>query len=186
MPESLKYVTPSMYADGTEIYASTKHGDEPVANLNCDLENVRKWMVQNRLQIHPTKTKYMYIGSSYNIKNNISSNPILINIIPVPRTENYTCLGVSQEERLTLEKHIGTICAKIRAGIGVLRRMKPFAPQETLKLIYEALVQRYFNYCSPLWDNCGTGLKDKLQKFQNRAARVISPTIFDLWMCLNH
>ena len=180
MPKSLKYVTPSMYADDTEIYASSKHGDELVANLNCDLENVRKWMVQNRLQIHPTKTKYMYIGSSYNIKNNISSNPILINNISVPRTENYTCLGVSLDERLTWEKHIDTICAKVGAGIGVMRRMKPFVPQETLKLIYEALVQPYFNYCSPLWDNCGIGLKDKLQKFQNRAARVITGSTYDI------
>ena len=180
MPKSLKYVTPSMYADDTEIYASSKHGDELVANLNCDLENVRKWMVQNRLQIHPTKTKCMYIGSSYNIKNNISSNPILINNISVPRTENYTCLGVSLDERLTWEKHIDTICAKVGAGIGVMRRMKPFVPQETLKLIYEALVQPYFNYCSPLWDNCGIGLKDKLQKFQNRAARVITGSTYDI------
>ena len=39
MPKSLKYVTPSMYADDTEIFASSKHGDDLVANLNCDLEN---------------------------------------------------------------------------------------------------------------------------------------------------
>ena len=86
------------------------------------------------------------------------------------------------------KKHIDTICVKVGAGIGVMRRMKPFVPQETLKLIYEALVQPYFNYCSPLWDNCGIGLKDKLQKFQNRTARVITgpPTTFDLLMCLIH
>ncbi len=73
MPKSLKYTTPSMYADDTEIYVSSKHCDELVANLNCDLDNVRKWMLQNKLQIHPTKTKYMYIGSPYNIKNKTSS-----------------------------------------------------------------------------------------------------------------
>ena len=73
MPKSLKYVTPSMYADDTEIYAYSKHCDELVANLNCDLDNVRKWMLQNKLQIHPTNTKYMYIGSPYNIKNNCAT-----------------------------------------------------------------------------------------------------------------
>ena len=119
MPKSLKYVTPSMYANDTEIYASSKHGDELVANLNCDLENVRQWMLQSRLQIHPTKTKYMYNGSSYNIKNKISSNPILINNVLVPRIGTYTCHGVSLDERLTWEKHIDTICAKVGAGIGV-------------------------------------------------------------------
>ena len=122
----------------------------------------------------------MYIGSSYNIKNKISRNLIVINNIPVPRTGTYTCLGVSLDERLTWEKHINTICAKVGAGIGVMRRMKPFVPPETLKLTYEALVQPYFNYCSPLWDNCGIGLKDKLQKFQNRVARVITGSTYDI------
>ena len=69
MPKSLKFCTPSMYADDTEIYTSAKDGDELVTNINSDLENVRKWMLQNKLQIHPTKTKHMYIGSSFNIKN---------------------------------------------------------------------------------------------------------------------
>ena len=61
-----------------------------------------------------------------------------------------------------------------------MRRMKPFVPSETLKLINESLVQPYFNYCSPLWDNCGIGLKDKLQKFQNRAAKVITGSTYDI------
>ena len=122
MPKSLKFCTPSMYADDTEIYTSAKDGDELVTNINSDLENVRKWMLQNKLQIHPTKTKHMYIGSSFNIKNKIAQNPILINNVPVPRTENYTCLGVDLDERLTWEKHIDNICAKVGAGIGFMRR----------------------------------------------------------------
>jgi hypothetical protein len=52
-----------MYADHTEIYASAKAGDELVTNINSDLENVRKWMLQNKLQIHPTKTKHVHVGS---------------------------------------------------------------------------------------------------------------------------
>ena len=94
-----------MYADDTEIYASSIHGDELAATVIMKMDGNRKWMLQNRLQIHPTKTKYMYIGSSYNIKNKISSNPILINNVPVPRTGTYTCLGVSLDERLTWKKH---------------------------------------------------------------------------------
>ena len=30
------------------------------------------------------------------------------------------------------------------------------------------------SYCSPLWDTCGKLLKDKLQRFQSRAARVLT------------
>ncbi len=99
----------------------------------------------------------------------------------MPRTETYTCLGVKLDERLTCmgKTYIDEIYAKVWAGIGVMRKMKPFVPLETLKLTYNALVQPYFNYCSPLWDNCRIGLRDKLQKFQNRAARVITGSTYD-------
>ncbi len=48
----------------------------------------------------------------------------------------------------------------IGAGIGVLKRTKPFVPEETLHIIYKALILPYFDYCSPLWDNCGIVLKE--------------------------
>ena len=99
---------------------------------------------------------------------------LLINNRSVPKIGTYICFAISLDERLTWEKHIDTICAKVGAGIGIMRRMKPFVPSETLKLTYEALVQPYFNYCNPLWNNCGIDLKDKLLKFQNRATRVIT------------
>ena len=87
-------------------YLSSKNCDDIVIKINLDLENIRKWMLRNKLQIHPTKSKYMFIGSAYNIKHKLSANPILINNVPIPRTENYICLGVNIDERLTWEKHI--------------------------------------------------------------------------------
>jgi hypothetical protein len=51
----------STYADDTEIYASAKDGDELVTNINSDLENVRKWMLQNKLSNSSNKDKtYLY------------------------------------------------------------------------------------------------------------------------------
>ena len=52
-------------------------------------------------------------------------------------------------------------------------------PNETLHIIYKALILPYFDYCSPLWDNCGIVLKEKLQRFQNRAARVLTGVSYD-------
>ena len=42
----------------------------------------------------------------------------------------YTCLGVSLDERLTWKKHIDTICAKVGAGIWVMKQMKPLYLQK--------------------------------------------------------
>ena len=39
--------------------------------------------------------------------------------------------------------------------------------------IYNALINPHFDYCSEVWDTLGVGLSNRLQKLQNRAARVI-------------
>jgi len=72
------------------------------------------------------------------------------------------------------------ICKKASAGIGASRRMKPFVPLCTLVTLYSSLIEPYFDYCSPLWDTCGKQLRDKLQKIQNRAGRVITCSSYDV------
>ena len=60
----------------------------------------------------------------------------------------------------SVKRSIDSICYKVSTGISALRRVKPFVPLLTLKMSYNAVVQPYFEYCSPLldiaeWDNCG-------------------------------
>jgi hypothetical protein len=121
----------------------------------------------------------MFIASSYNLINKIGNTPILMNNTPIPRTSKYTCLGMDIDEKLTWDAHIDSICSKVSAGIGAMKRIKPFVPPATLQTIYKALIQPYFD-CSPLWDTCGKTLQDKLQKFQSRAARVITGASYDI------
>ena len=46
---------------------------------------------------------------------------------------------------------------------------------DILHYIYNAfLVQPHFDYCSIVWGNCGETLSEKLQKLQNRAARILT------------
>ena len=157
MPDSLRHSIPSLYADDKEIFTSSENYDDLAAKVNIDLEITNRCMQKNKLQIHPTKSKYMIVGSSYNFKNKVSSNPILINNVPIPSINKYKCLGMTMDERMSWEEHINSICSKVSAGIGAMKRVKPFLPLPTLKMLYNAIIQPYFDYCSPLWDNCGLG-----------------------------
>jgi hypothetical protein len=49
----------------TGIYASSNKCDDLVVKVNFDLQNIRKWMIENKLQTHSNKSKHMFIGSSY-------------------------------------------------------------------------------------------------------------------------
>ena len=101
--------------------------------------------------------------------------PVVVNSIPVSRTDTNKCLGrFRSDEKLSWDSDIDMICKKTSAGIGAMKCIKPFIPVDTLEKVYKSLAQPYFEYCSLLWDNCGKLLKDKLQRFQSRAARVLS------------
>ena len=62
------------------------------------------------------------------------------------------------------------ICEKACAGIGALRRIKPFVPLHTLLTLLRSLIEPYFDCCSP----------PKLQKIQNRVGRVITGSSYDV------
>ena len=45
--------------------------------------------------------------------------------------------------------------------------------------VYNSLVQPHFDYCNVVWGNCSKNLSSKLQKLQNRAARVLTFSNYD-------
>ena len=182
LPECLRSTTPCMYADDTQIFSSSYDANELTIKLNSDLAHVRNWLIENnlKLQMHPSKSKFMFIGSSYNLNNKNTEKPVVVNNIPVSRTDTHKCLGVQVDEKLSWDSHIDMIYKKVSAGIGAMRRIKPFVPVDTLEKVYKSLVQPYFEYCSPPWDNYGKLLKDKLQRFQSLAARVLTGANYDI------
>ena len=55
----------------------------------------------------------------------------------------------------------------------------PFVSMHTAVAIYKGLIEPHFDYCSAVWDGLSQQLSDKLQKLQNRAARVITKSSYD-------
>ena len=45
--------------------------------------------------------------------------------------------------------------------------------------IYKGLIEPHFDYCSVVWDGLSQQLSEKLQKLQNRAARVITKSSYN-------
>ena len=173
LPDKLKKTTPCLYADDTQMFSSSNEYNELIDKLNFDLLQISDWLVSNKLQHHPTKIKYMTIRSSYNLTNKVHDYPVFLNNKPLCRTSSFECLGVLLDENLKWDKQIEKVLKKVGSGIAILRRAKHFIPVSSLQMIYNALIQPHFGYYSPLI-TCGTQLLDKLQIFQNRAARIIA------------
>ena len=67
-----------MYADNTQIFSSSYDANELVVKLNSDLAHVGNWLIENKLQMQPPKSKLMFIGSSYNLNNKNTEQPVVV------------------------------------------------------------------------------------------------------------
>ena len=179
---------PRMYADDTHITYAGADLNSIQSNLNHDLSNLNQWLTSNKLTLNATKTEFMLIGSrqrlstlpdtlelsiSNELINRVISNEL---INPVSSVKS---LGVFINENLTWQTHIDKLSKKIASGIGAIKRIRPFVPPATLLYIYSALIQPHFDYCNLVWGNCGKTLSDRLQKLQNRAARLLTFSSYD-------
>ena len=55
----------------------------------------------------------------------------------------------------------------------IKNRNTKIIPFNVLINVYDSLIQPHFDYCNVVWSNSGIGLSDKLQRLQNRAARIL-------------
>ena len=88
-------------------------------------------------------------------------------------------LGVYIDENFSWNTHIESVCKKISSALGLIKRIRNFVPFQTLLNISNGLVKPQFDYCSIVWGCCSISLAEKLQKLQNRAARILLSAPYD-------
>ena len=96
----------------------------------------------------------------------------------VKQVSSTKSLRVQIDQNMNWECHIQDICRKIASALSAIKRIRHLIPFNILINVYDSLVQPYFNYCSVVWGNYGSGLSEKLQKLQNHAACIL--------MCANY
>ena len=79
-----------------------------------------------------------------------------------------------------MEKHVDSVRKNVAAGIGLLRRIRDFTSFDVLIKIYKALIEPHFDYACTVWDDLDATLALKLQRLQNRAARIITGSDYEV------
>ena len=73
-----------------------------------------------------------------------------------------------------MEEHIEYISSKIIEILGCLSGHALLSPEHSLQTLYITMIEPYFRYCNIVWGQCNKTLLEKLQTFQNKAARTIA------------
>ena len=122
----------------------------------------------------------MLIGSRFKVSSIGSFAPIEINGSGIEKVSTLKHLGVYIDQNLNWHTHIDYICKKVGKSIYGLKQIRDFVPLSTLDTMYKALIQPTFDYCDLVWSNLNKGQAERLQKLQNRAARIITYQGYDV------
>ena len=165
-----------MYADDTNISFQSNKLDELEGRMNIELGNLKEWLNVNKLGLNVAKTEFMVIGSRQRLATFDGHEiNVFVGNDQIERVISSKSLGLKIDENLTWKRHIDEISKKE----AILVKIRSYISQDTAARVYQGLIEPYFSYCAPVWDGSGSKLSDKLQKLQNRAARVITRSSYD-------
>ena len=174
LPNSLEIAEPAMFADNTSLTVTGESSLEIEYKLGMEIKNVKTWLDANKLSLNETKTEYMLIGSTKRLKQ-IKDDPVIrINDHIIKRVYNKKVLGLEIDHKLQWTKHVEELSKKISCAIAILRKIRPYVPQETLQTMYKSFVLPYFIYCSTIWYDGNKMHAEKMFKLQKRAGRVMT------------
>ncbi len=167
------------YADDTQLYLALKpESDEAVYQAVSRIENciadVRKWMSINFMKLNDSKTEIMIFDSHHKGKTPKIGVQIGEQLIEqAPKVKN---LGVIFDPRLTMEKHISMVCRTANMHIRNIGQIRKYLTVDAAKALVHSLVISRLDYCNVLLHKLPKTQLHRLQRVQNKGARVITRT----------
>ena len=184
LPCAAQSTKKAMHADDRSISYSSKSIVEINEAVNSDLSRLQIRLAGHKLSINVAKTQSMILGSSSTLKKHHMDNGdpkinLHINEDNLDMIGPNKYLGGQIDSKLKWRGHITLAIGKISRAMGMLRYAKKYLPLEIIKNMYTNVVEPYFRNCCSVWGCCGETLLDKLQKLQNRAARIVTNSSYD-------
>ena len=182
LPKVVNNASVFMYADDTRLSCMNDNLFRLNEALNTDLKSLDKRLKGNKLSLNVAKTKSMVISTKPKhaaLKHQEDQLCLSIHNNPLQVVQGTKHLGIYIDNTLDWKNHIQEITKKISRSLGLLKYAKRFLPLESLKDIYTSIIDPHFRYCCAVWGVCGLTEIQKLQKLQNRAARIITDSNYD-------
>ena len=83
-------------------------------------------------------------------------------------------LGDIMDKTLSFSEHINEMCTKASYAIRSIGRIRKYLPSDGLKMLVNSLVISRLDYCNSLLYDIPKYQRDKLQRIQNTAARMLT------------
>ena len=168
-----KNVECNLFADDTSLHAR----GETVHNIEIDLQSslneVSDWCKENKMVLHPAKTKSMLITTRQ--KRQLAVPPLKLNLDlePIEQVSERKFLGVTIDDQLNWNAHTDNLCTKLSRNIFLLSKLQDVTDTSCRKLFFHAHVKSHVDYVSNVWDGCSGDQMKRLNSIYRRAIKKV-------------
>ena len=133
-----------MFADDTNLFISSLSTESLSVIANTVLAKLAKWFGLNKLSLNVNKTNYILFHSYQ--KKLLTQIKLTIDNFSIEQTDKTTFLGIIiNHNYLTWTDRNPLLKNKISKNVGVIRRIRKNLPLYTLRMLYYALINPFFD-----------------------------------------
>lgn len=165
-----------LFADDTQIYfpVTEETSTEIISRVETCMYDISVWMKVNKLKLNEDKTEIIsFYGNNRNVTN-IASIDIAGKEITVLNEGNVRNLGVFLDSKLCMNDHANKIIQVCQFYMQKIFRIRHLLDNETTKILMSSFVLSRLDYCNAILKSSPAYVINRLQKVQNRAARLVT------------
>ena len=149
-------------------YADTCKEDteKVILQLECDTKILLNWVSQNGLKANPDK--FHLILSDSNLEHFVK-----VEEFNVVNSASQKLLGITIDNKLSFEEHVGTLCNKASQKLHALSRISHYMDVKQRQLIMKAFINSQFGYCPLVWMFHSRLMNNRINKIHERSLRIV-------------
>ena len=143
-----------------------------LSKLSSCVLAINKWMAQNMLQLNQGKTEFIVFANSH-VLSTLPNLELILADFTIPASTSVKNLGVSLDCSLNMSHHISSVCKTVNFHIRNLWRIRRFITQSACHHAVRSLVLSRLDYANSLLVGARENDLARLQRLQNKAARLV-------------
>ena len=164
------------YANDHQLYTDFSPNqtslNEAVTCMESCLQDVKSWMISNKLKTNDSKTECIVIGS-YQQLGKINLTSISVGKHRITVLDDIQNLGAYFDKNLSMKTHVDAKCTAAFHQLYSLIRIRKYLSHQATESLIHAFIFSHIDYCNGLLNGASKHLINKLQRIQNMAARLV-------------
>src|SRR5277367_4047036 len=163
------------YADDITIWFSADSTSSPSSHLDVCSRAISTWFLFNGLQLNPTKSEALLIGTRDGRTSACASLGSTLTVAgsPITFSSSTKILGVTLDSSLNFDAHVSEICRSANYHLRALSHIRNFLSVSSANMVACAIVSSRLDYCNAVLNGLSSYNLHRLQTVQNRAARIV-------------